>query len=136
MTQPNETRSELLIDLDAFAPAPGGQLKFRSRLYPVRNFADLPIDEALRILRAEKDMRGKTASEQLEIGLNYIAVLVPDMERSLLGSLSSRQVLEVMRRAMGVAESPPEAGAAPSASPIASPSSAGSTDGVGERSAS
>jgi hypothetical protein len=136
MADSRDAPGELLIDLDAFSPVPAGQLKFRSRLYPVRSFSDLPIDEALKILRSEEAMRGKTTTEQLELGLRYIAILVPDMDRSILGGLSSRQMLEVMRRAMGIAESPPEAGAAPSASPIASPSSAASTDGAGERSGS
>ncbi len=127
-------RDEDLIDLDAFAPAPGKRLKFREQVYPVRNVADIPADDVFLILRAEQELRGKTPLEQLEVGLRYIAILVPTMDRATLGALSSNDVLRIMRKAMGVAEVPPMGGDGPSGSPISSPSSPGSTDGPGARS--
>ncbi|MFB3816144.1 MAG: hypothetical protein ACE147_00655 [Candidatus Methylomirabilales bacterium] len=128
-------QDEYLIDLDAFAPAPGRTIKFRGRLYPVRNFNDVPLDDALLLLRAEQELQGKTPREQLELGLRYMQILVPDMDRATLGTLSASQILLVVQGAMGAAEVPPMAGAAPSASGTNSPASAGSTGGDGPRSA-
>ena len=130
------TGNELLIDLDAFAPVAGKSLRFRGQAYPVRAFQDVGIDDALVILRAEQDMRGKSPLEQLELGLQYMAILIPTMDRATVGSLSSSQMLVVMREALGVAEVPPMAGAAPSDSGTVSPLSAVSTDGPGATSAS
>jgi hypothetical protein len=129
-------RTELQIDLDAFAPAEGTPLKFRGQVYHVRNFQDVGIDDALVILRAEQGMRGKTPLEQLELGLRYMSILIPEMDRATLGSLSSTQMLAVMREALGVAEVPPMAGAEPSDSGAASPLSADSTGGPGATSGS
>jgi len=127
-------RDEDLIDLDAFAPAPGKRLKFRGQVYAVRNMADIPADDVFLILRAEQELRGKTPLEQLEVGLRYVGILVPAMDRATLGGLSSNDVLRIMRNAMGLAEVPPMGGDGSSGSPISSPSSPGSTDGLGAKS--
>jgi hypothetical protein len=127
-------RDEDLIDLDAFAPAPGKRLKFRGQVYAVRNMADIPADDVFLILRAEQELRGKTPLEQLEVGLRYVGILVPAMDRATLGGLSSNDVLRIMRNAMGLAEVPPMGGDGSSGSPISSPSSPGSTDGLGANS--
>ena len=127
-------RDEDLIDLDAFAPAPGKRLKFRGQLYAVRNIADIPADDVFLILRAEQELRGKSPLEQLEQGLRYIAILVPELDKPTLGALSSNQVLLIVQRAMGLAEVPPMGGDGPSGSPISSPSSPASTDGPGAKS--
>jgi len=126
---------EYLLDLDAFAPAPGKHLKFKDRIYAVRNFSDLPADDVFLILRAEQEMRGKSAAEQLETGLRYIAMLVPDMDRPTMGGLSSRKILHVLQEAMGAAEVPPGGGDGPSGSPTSSPSSPDSTAGTSTKSA-
>ena len=131
-----DSRSEFLIDLDAFAPPAGKSLRFRGKAYQVRAFQDVGIDDALVILRAEQDMRGKSPLEQLELGLRYMTILIPEMDRATLGSLSSNQMLAVMREALGVAEVPPMGGAAPSDSATASPLSPVSTDGPGATSGS
>lgn len=128
-------RDEYLIDLDAFAPAPGKQIKFRGRLYPVRSFNDVPLDEAFQLLRAEQDLQGKSAREQMELGLHYMTILVPGMDRATLGGLSASQILLVVQGAMGAAEVPPMADAAPSVSGTSSPASADSTAGPGPTSA-
>ena len=122
---------EYLLDLDAFAPLPGKRIRFKAQEYTIRNFADLPADDVFQILRAEQEMRGKTAAEQLETGLRYIAMLVPEMDRPTMGGLSSRQVLRVLQEAMGAAEVPPGGGDGPSGSPTSLPSSPDSTAGPG-----
>jgi hypothetical protein len=127
-------RDEDLIDLDAFAPAPGKRLKFRGRVYAVRNISDVPADDVFLILRAEQELRGKSPLEQLEVGLRYIAILVPEMDQATLGALSSNQVLRIVQDAMGLAEVPPMGGDGPSGSGTSSPSSPDSTDGPGARS--
>ncbi len=124
-------RDEDLIDLDAFAPAEGKRIKFKGRSYAVRHVSDIPADDLFLILRAEQDLRGKGTAEQLEMGLRYMAILVPEMEQATLGALSTRQVLRVMQEAMGLAEVPPVGGGGPSDSPISSPSSPASTGGPG-----
>jgi hypothetical protein len=128
-------RDEDLIDLDAFAPAPGKRLKFRGRVYTVRNISDIPAGDVFLILRAEQELRGKSPLEQLEVGLRYIAILVPEMDQATLGALSSNQVLRIVQDAMGLAEVPPMGGDGPSGSATSSPSSPGSTDGPGASSA-
>jgi hypothetical protein len=127
---------EFLIDLDAFAPSAGKRFRFQGHDYTVRHFNDIRIDDALRILRAEQEMRGKTSLEQLELGLQYLAILVPEMDRATVGTLTATQMLQLIGQAMGVAEVPPVAGAAPSGSGIPSPSSAASTAGPGPQSGS
>jgi hypothetical protein len=131
-----ESRTELQIDLDAFAPAPGKSLRFKGQTYMVRNFSDIGIDDALRILRAEDDLRGKSAVEQLHLLLQYMTILIPDMDRATLGAMSQNKALAVWQEALGVAEVPPMAGAAPSDSGTASPLSADSTGGQTTPSAS
>jgi hypothetical protein len=133
MTEP---RTELQIDLDAFAPAPGKTLRFKGRAYQVPNFSDIGIDAALRILRAEDELRGKSAAEQLQLTLQYMTILIPEMDRATLGTLSQNQALRIWQEALGVAEVPPMAGAAPSDSGTASPLSADSTGGPGGTSGS
>ena len=122
---------EYLLDLDAFAPLPGKRIRFKAKEYTVRNFADLPADDVFQILRAEQEMREKNPAEQLETGLRYIAMLVPEMDRPTMGGLSSRQVLRVLQEAMGAAEVPPGGGDGPSGSPTSLPSSPDSTAGPG-----
>ena len=122
-------RDEYLIDLDTFASGAGKQIKFQGRIYTVRNFGDLAADDVFLILRAEQELRGKTVAEQLETGLRYIAVLVPEMDRPTLGALSANQILRLMREAMGAAEVPQEGAGGPSGSDIASPSSPDSMAG-------
>ena len=124
-------RDEYLIDLDAFAPAAGKRVKFRGKIYAVRDFGDLPADDVFQILRAEEELRGKSVAEQLETGLRYIAILIPEMDRSVLGALSANQILRLMRDAMGVAEVPQEGADGPSGSDTASPSSPDSMAGPG-----
>lgn len=124
-------RDEDLIDLDAFAPAEGKRIKFKGQSYAVRNVADIPAEDLFLILRAEEELRGKGAGEQLRMGLRYMGILVPEMEKATLGALSTRQVLRVMQEAMGLAEVPPVGGDGPSDSPISSPSSPDSTAGPG-----
>lgn len=136
MAAPDNGRAEFLIDLDAFAPSAGKRFQFLGKQYTVRHFNDIRIDDALRILRAEQEMRGKTSIEQLEMGLQYLAILVPDMDRATVGTLTANQMLQLIGQAMGIAEVPPVAGAAPSDSGINSPSSAASTDGPGPQSGS
>ena len=120
---------EYLIDLDAFAPAVGKRIKFRDRIYAVRNFNDIPADDVFLILRAEQDLKEKGVAEQLELGLRYVAILVPDMDRTTLGALTSSQVLRILREAMGAAEVPPMGGDGAFASPTSSPSPPASTAG-------
>ena len=127
-------RDEYLIDLDAFAPAAGKRLKFRGQTYTVRNFNDIPADDVFLILRAEQDLRGKKVSEQLELCLRYMAILVPEMDRGALGILSTNQMLRVIQEAMGLAEIPPTGGDGASGSATSSPSSPASTDGTGLKS--
>lgn len=122
-------RDEYLIDLDALAPPAGKQLKFRGRLYTVRNFSDIPADDVFVILRAERDLQGKSVAEQLELGLRYLAILIPEMDRATLGALSATQVLRILQEAMGVAEIPPMGGDGASGLPTSSPSSPDSTAG-------
>lgn len=124
---------EHLIDLDAFAPAPGARVKFREKTYLVKHFQDLPLEDAMRLLRAEQELRGKTVAEQIELGVRLIGALVPGMDRATLQALTPHQILLVVQRVMGVAEVPPPADAAPSGSGISSPASAGSSDGAGAK---
>jgi hypothetical protein len=131
-----ESRSELLLDLDAFAPAAGKSLRFQGQKYGVLNFNDVGVDDALRILRADEELRGKSAVEQLVLMLQYMTILLPTMDRETIGRLSQNQALLIWREALGVAEVPPMAGAAPSDSGTASPLSAVSTDGPGATSGS
>lgn len=131
-----ESRSELLIDLDAFAPAAGKSIKFQGQKYGVLNFNDVGVDDALRILRADEELRGKSAVEQLNLMLQYMTILLPTMDRATIGRLSQNQALLIWREALGVAEVPQTAGAAPSDSGTALPSSAVSTDGPGATSGS
>ncbi len=127
-------RDEYLIDLDAFAPAAGKRIKFRGVVYTVRNFNDIPADDVFLILRAEQDLRGRSVSEQLELGLRYMAILVPEMDRAALGGLSANQILHIMQEAAGLAEIPRMGGDGLFASATSSPSSPASMDGPGARS--
>ncbi len=122
-------RHEYLIDLDALAPPAGKPLKFRDRVYTVRNFNNIPADDVFVILRAEQDLQGKSVAEQLELGLRYMAILVPEMDRATLGALSATQILRILKEAMGTAEIPPMGGDGASGSPTNSPSSPDSTAG-------
>lgn len=129
-------RGEFLLDLDAFAPAAGRCLKFRDRVYVIRNFNDIPMDDALLILRAKEEMGRRPTDEQLELGMRYVAILIPEMDRAILGGLTANQMLQIMEQAMGAAEVPPVGGTAPPDSPSASPSSPASTAGPTETSGS
>jgi hypothetical protein len=122
-------RDEFLIDLDALAPAPRKRLKFRGTEYAVRDFGDIAADDALLLLRADEDMQGKGVPERLELMLRYMSILVPDMDRAVIGSVSANQVLRIIKEAMGTAEVPPEGGGGASESPTSSPSSPDSTAG-------
>jgi len=124
-------RDEILIDLDAFAPAAGKCIKFKGTTYGVRNVADIPADDLFFILRASEELRGKGIAEQLEISLRFMAILVPDMDQATLRMLSSRQVQRILHEAMGAAEVPPMGGDGPSDSATSSPSSPASTAGPG-----
>jgi len=128
-------RNEDLIDLDAFASAPGKRIRFKGKEYVVRNFSDIPADDVFLILRAEQDFKDKGVAEQLELGLRYMAILVPDMDRPTLGALTATQVLRILKEAMGAAEIPPAGGDGASGSPISSPSSPDSTAGPSPTSA-
>jgi hypothetical protein len=123
-------RDEDLIDLDALAPIAGKRIKFKGKLYPILNIADIPADDLLLILRAEEEFRDKKGTEaKLKKGLQYIGILAPEMDQTVLGALSQRQVLQVLRGAMGAADIPPVGSDGPSDSATSSPPSPASTDG-------
>ncbi len=124
-------RDEYLLDLDAFAPLPGKQVRVKGKEYAVRNFGDLPADDVFLILRAEQELRGKSVIQQLEFGLRCVRILAPEMEEATLRALTARQVLRIMQEVTGAAEVPPGGADGPSGSPTNSPSSPDSTVGPG-----
>lgn len=136
MAAADNGRAEFLIDLDAFAPSAGKRFQFLGKQYMARYFNDLKIDDAMRILRVQDEIRGKSPIEQLEISIQHLAIMVPSMDRAIVGTLTIKQMLELMGLAMGAGEVPPVADAAPSGSGTASPLSAASTDGPGPQSGS
>ncbi len=128
------TNDETVLDLDAFAPPAGKQIKFRGKLYRVPDMQDIPADDLFLILRAEESFRGKGTEQQIQMGLRFISILAPDMDQETLGRLSQRQLLLIMQQALGAAQIPPTGDGGPSASATTSPSSPDSTAGPGVKS--
>jgi hypothetical protein len=132
----SESRTELQTDLAAYFPSEGKPILFAGKKYLVPNFGDLKIDDALRLLKAEEELLGKGLLDQLELTAEYVAILIPQMDRETIGSMTQNQAVVIYRMALGLAEFPPMADAAPSDSGTVSPLSAVSTDGPGATSGS
>ena len=98
-----ERANEVEEDLAAFAPVPAGVVRFGGVEYPVRAFNDLPIKDALRLLRIEQE--GSTRVHAL---LLQIELLVPTLSTEYRQRLTMRQAREVAKAARQASATPGE----------------------------
>jgi hypothetical protein len=112
MTEGNSS-PEWRLDLATLAPKAQGVVAMPDgKEYPVYALLDLPISDELQVLQVSADMaQKKTLEEQLGRARLQVKLLsrgeIPD---EVLDQLSANQLLEIGRRAWGIATPPPTAG--------------------------
>lgn len=92
MPEAKAERKTKVVDLDAFAEAPVGELrtvKFKGKVYRMRNLRDLAVSEVVDLLNIGRSLDGKPLTDQLDIMKERTRSLVPDLP---VGELSAGQL--------------------------------------------
>lgn len=127
-------RTEFELDLDALSPRPKGHVRVAGQRYEVWSIIDVPIAQMVDILAGQA--RPPTGLDaQVAMIRRHLTYLVPTLPETVTNGLTTRQLLALYDRALGIAHPPAETGeTAPtpeaSASGSSSPSPDGSTAGA------
>lgn len=129
-----EAGSEFDLDLDALAPRPRGWVRVGGERYAVWSLLDVPIADMAEILAGQRHPPERL-DEQVSMMRRHLRLLVPTLPEELLAGLTTRKLLALYDRALGVSNPPAETGEAATASiasdwASSSPSPVGSTAGA------
>lgn len=100
---------EFELDLDALVPRPKGHVVVKGRRYPVWSILDVPGQQMMEIL-ADQAQAPKTMPEQVAMIRRHLSYLVPELPAEVVQGLTTRQLLAVYDRALGIANPPAETG--------------------------
>jgi len=95
MADDKTDRSELMADLDAFAPVPV-PFKFKGTEYHVKAFLDMTYADTMELLRLEELQKAsKDWGEQTRLLLAQCKLMAIDIPDDVLTTMSRRQLVQI-----------------------------------------
>ena len=133
--------AEMVLDLKAFCPRPTKAIDLFGTRYWIMPFVDLPVSEALEVLRIEEDLKGQGMAGMIERSRRQVEMFLREYDQAtgeyrqvpveVLDRLSQRELVGIAEHALGVAGFPLMGSADGSGSDSSSPALPDSTAGPG-----